>query len=476
VGTDAAVKEGGLPDQGQDAPIPDGPVADQTALDQAIPDLPLPDVPVPDQAVPDAPVPDQAVPDAPVPDQAVPDAPVPDQAVPDAPAPDQSMPDAPVPDLPLPDKSPAPDLLPADLGPDTCSPCSSQAQCDDKNPCTKNSCNSSGCCVSTFVPATTKCNDNLSCTTGDHCDGAGKCRGTPYCCTSCPCTHVSGWCVAGGTGFPSGLNVNGIWGTNSTNVWVVGDGNIYVNSGLIWHYNGKTWTAQYSTHSIGAKSIWGSSNTDIFAGFSNGQILHYDGATWKATSSGITDMIFGIWGTSSSNVYAVGRTHILRYDGSKWNKTQFVGTPFDFRAVWGSGPSDVWVMSAAGGHKRWDGKAWSGVQIITPTEKLFSIWGSGPSDIFAGGLNATYLFDGAKWTNTSISGGYVWCLGGLSSKDVFAGAASIGARVLNYDGKTWTKIMQPSGVARFTSLRAVPAEKEIWIGGWKGIIWRLKRL
>jgi len=55
--------------------------------------------------------------------------------------------------------------------------------CDDKNPCTDDSCNAAtGQCLHPFNKAT--CDDNNACTANDKCDGKGKCRGTETCETS----------------------------------------------------------------------------------------------------------------------------------------------------------------------------------------------------------------------------------------------------------------------------------------------------
>ncbi len=76
-------------------------------------------------------------------------------------------------------------------GLETCSPggCTkgSPLVCSDGKACTFDSCKKALGCAYPFAPKATVCDDDSPCTTGDHCDGTGKCEGTPQagpgCCT-----------------------------------------------------------------------------------------------------------------------------------------------------------------------------------------------------------------------------------------------------------------------------------------------------
>ena len=72
-----------------------------------------------------------------------------------------------------------------------------QVNCDDGNGCTEDSCDHVLGCLHNESPDTTSCNDNKSCTVGDHCDGAGTCVGTVSCDDSNLCTADG--CNAGGS-------------------------------------------------------------------------------------------------------------------------------------------------------------------------------------------------------------------------------------------------------------------------------------
>lgn len=67
-------------------------------------------------------------------------------------------------------------------------------------------------------------------------------------------------------------------------------------------------------------------------------------------------------------------------------------------AIWGSGPSDVWVVGSAGSILHFDGAAWA----LLPkgdagtAQTLFTVWGSGPSDVWAASTERV-LFHSDGW-------------------------------------------------------------------------------
>ena len=64
------------------------------------------------------------------------------------------------------------------------------------------------------------------------------------------------------------------------------------------------WESQNMNQQL--NGIWGSSSTDVFAVCDSGTILHYDGNTWSRINIGYNLLISGIWGSSGDNIFAVG--------------------------------------------------------------------------------------------------------------------------------------------------------------------------
>jgi hypothetical protein len=69
------------------------------------------------------------------------------------------------------------------------------------------------------------------------------------------------------------------------------------------------------------------------------------------------------------------------------------GTSNDLLDVWGSGPSDAWVVGATGAGGtifHWNGTAWSASSPVT-SQKMFGVWGSAPNDVWAVGARGTIV-------------------------------------------------------------------------------------
>ena len=84
------------------------------------------------------------------------------------------------------------------------------SKCDDKNPCTQDSCSAASGCV--FLAVAGTCTDGNACTGDDHCAQDGKCVGTPVAPGGCddknPCTDDSCSPAAGCTHKPNHLPCN----------------------------------------------------------------------------------------------------------------------------------------------------------------------------------------------------------------------------------------------------------------------------
>ncbi len=92
------------------------------------------------------------------------------------------------------------------------------------------------------------------------------------------------------------------------------------SSGLIYRFNGTSWSEQPSGGSGTLRSVWGSSSSSVFAVGESGTILRYNGTSWSTQTAGTAQHLFGVWGSSASNVFAVGDngTILSSPDGITW--------------------------------------------------------------------------------------------------------------------------------------------------------------
>ena len=138
-------------------------------------------------------------------------------------------------------------------------------------------------------------------------------------------------------------NLNDIWGSSGSNIFVVGD------NGLIIHYDGAAWSAMGSNTIADLSSVWGTSGDNVFAagvyGF-GGVVLHYDGRGWSSVGEG---PVKAIWGSSANDVWAVGPEHgvvggtILHFDGVMWSEVES-DIEIDSEEIWGSSASNLWII------------------------------------------------------------------------------------------------------------------------------------
>jgi hypothetical protein len=183
-------------------------------------------------------------------------------------------------------------------------------------------------------------------------------------------------------------------------------------------------------------------------------------ASWTPETSGTQEGLYGIWGGDSGHVYAVGgdQTPTVLYStgGGAWAPQQSVAVPSGWypRAVWGTGPANVFVgppIQHSAGTGTWTGGG-SGWYFA-------ALWGSGPNDIYAGNNGGSdgvieYSTDGTNWgqqsaTATWIHGGWssgagnVYAVGGYAPQGAANGWKSQGTILHKTSGGWTTEVSRP---------------------------------
>ncbi len=125
-----------------------------------------------------------------------------------------------------------------------------------------------------------------------------------------------------------------------------------------------------------------------------------------------------MWGSSATDLYAVGGDInanldgvVVHYDGTAWTEVATApandaGTKRQAFKIWGSGPSDVWVVGTGALIMHYDGADWvvDDAPPVYGSTPLTTVHGSGPGAVYAvGGFSnaATIQFDGTAWGDTS---------------------------------------------------------------------------
>lgn len=230
---------------------------------------------------------------------------------------------------------------------------------------------------------------------------------------------ADGWVLLG-DGAALSSAVLSIWGSSSSDVWMVGadDG----SGPLLLHYDGTAWD-RIDTSSVPGDLwwVWSDGGDQVFLSGELGRVVTYDrpsGTLTEVTATNPAYKLFGLWGTSPTDVYAVGGDVnggldgvILHYDGTTWTEVATAppadsGTRRQAFKIWGSAADDVWVVGTGALIMHYDGADWvtDDSPPLFDSVPLTTVHGTGPDDVYAvGGFGnaATIHYDGTAWSDTS---------------------------------------------------------------------------
>jgi hypothetical protein len=260
---------------------------------------------------------------------------------------------------------------------------------------------------------------------------------------------------------PTSETLRGIWGLDEEHLYAMGD------NGTVLRRAGSEWVTLRESGELTdyLEDAWGPNAQQLFVVGENKNFLEWrerPGEPWASVSVGDTPLsLTAIWGTTfpdgGSFAVAAGRNTITRWDGSAWRIEEGVVDPaadgyFGHLDVWGSSPTDVYVVGGHGPY-HFDGEKWSPVtalldlmaeQSLDP--ELVGVWGSGPSDVFFLHTWGIFHFDGSSFTHTPATEvvgyqdknnprDYFTAIGGLGPNRVWA--VGTRGRVARFDGKQW---------------------------------------
>lgn len=213
-----------------------------------------------------------------------------------------------------------------------------------------------------------------------------------------------------------------IW-TGGDTVWIVGG---EFGRGVVLRSNGATWE-RLDPPGVDVQLWWvhGFSGGEVFVCGDRGVVARWGGTSWTVDDTGASGTtLYGVWGSTPDDVWAVGGVSmdapaaeqegdvVMRWDGAAWTRVDvppLAGKPASAQKnlfkVWGSGPTDVWVVGAAGTILRWDGATWEAHDAGLGSTIYFTVTGRGPDDVWVvGGLGAAALvhWDGATWTEVPL--------------------------------------------------------------------------
>jgi len=174
------------------------------------------------------------------------------------------------------------------------------------------------------------------------------------------------------------------------------------------------------------------------------------GAPWEHQSPiYVGTPLNDIWG-DGTYLYAVGDDGAaLVYDGIGWAEMD-TGTPAHLRAVFGTGPADIWSVGDQGKIIHYDSLLWSPSPSGT-NDRLNGLWADPAGGALAVGVNGRVLIhDGNAWTPDSLGALLTFTdAWGTSMQNVYAVGHELDMAfgtyhgvVYRYDGSDWTEVFR----------------------------------
>jgi len=202
-------------------------------------------------------------------------------------------------------------------------------------------------------------------------------------------TFTSGELVDGGAGWVPRLGtatVYSIWGSSSTDVWMVADNSTYAAHERALTLHGSPRPAADPADADGG---------------GDAAVPNLDPLVWTPVDSQAQATLYSVWGSSADDVWAVGSLGAIRHITPADERWQIVPSPTQvtLRSIWGSGPNDIWAVGEQGTILHWDGTSFTASSAELPLGRkpdLNGVWGSGPNDVWIVGDGIALHYTGPK--------------------------------------------------------------------------------
>jgi len=221
---------------------------------------------------------------------------------------------------------------------------------------------------------------------------------------------------------------------DANNGWAVGKG------GKIIRFNGTSWEEQTSSTTSDLKDIHMLDVNNGWAVGKGGVVLHFDGSAWSTQFTAPKDLN-GVFAYDATHVWAVGRTGlIIFYDGSSWVEQSTGGTIKEFLSVGFFTADHGWVVGKTGFMMQFDQGEWKNYTHTITSKDLNSINITGPDNAYAVGKSGTLLqFDGVDWSSQSST--TTTNLNGVSFVGNTGLIAGDGGTAISYNDQAFTSPM-----------------------------------
>lgn len=176
----------------------------------------------------------------------------------------------------------------------------------------------------------------------------------------------------------------------------------------------------------------------------------------------------GVWGSSPTDIWIVGTGGVILHGDGNTFQPVSSGTTISLLGVWGLSATDVWAVGDQGVILKWNGTQWSQQSAPVSTD-LWGIWAANTSAVFVVGNNGVILrYDGQQWRRQdSPRNNALFDVWGTSAGNVFA--VGTNGLIMRYDGVTWS-VMNTPNTANLFAIEG-RAFNDIYATGNTGAFW-----
>jgi cysteine-rich repeat protein len=260
-------------------------------------------------------------------------------------------------------------------------------------------------------------------------------------------------------------------------LWVQEDGRTFMVGGDLFFFGGDR--VLPTSLVSGSNALWGAAPDDVFAITANDRVAHFDGASWTEDQTFSVNKAGALWGSSRTDLWAGFGADVYRFDGDAWSPAiphpqtsgltmghsvsptdVIVGdSPFTVKVLsdgswasttmqsvvtavagWQHGDEVEYLAAGRGMLRHYVGTAWTDAEApIHPLVWLRGIWGASGGVWVVGDFGTTLFYDGDQWFDRSFTTSHLVSVAGLGPSDIFA-SRSDGNVFLHFDGASWSPV------------------------------------
>ncbi|HET6347845.1 MAG TPA: hypothetical protein VFH88_02060 [Candidatus Krumholzibacteria bacterium] len=187
--------------------------------------------------------------------------------------------------------------------------------------------------------------------------------------------------------------VNGGLDARLEAVWEAPNGHVIAVGNGIVEFDGLRWSrTELPIGALALYDVWGAGGTVVAVGF-NGLAVKKTSQGWEKMSTNTDEAMYSLWGWDEQHIYAAtsASNQIMFYNGATWRPVIINGVDAgDPSSIWGTSPSNLFVLNRSGRLVHFDGRGWTNEECILGS--MGRICGSGTSNLLAVGYGGAVAY------------------------------------------------------------------------------------